>query len=155
MNDCPKRNPEVIDNGLGTFLEQTEGRKNECGEEQLLRLGRMKQPEILGSQRARQTDFILDTMESHWKILGRKASCDFKIPQAVMQRRVGKTVRRPDTPVKRLLCLTKTWTRVAAVIYLKMSLRSPRGDNKYVIGYMILEGIKMWVSSTDSSLNNT
>ena len=33
MNDCPKRNPEVIDNGLGTFLEQTEGRKNECGEE--------------------------------------------------------------------------------------------------------------------------
>ena len=30
-----------------------------------------------------------------------------------------------------------------------------RGDSKYVIGYMILEGIKMWVSSAGFSLNNT
>ena len=49
-------------------------------------------------------------------------------------------VRRQDRPVGRLLCLSETWIRVTAVT----SLRNPRGDNKYVMGYMILEGIKMW-----------
>lgn len=45
MNDCPKRNTEAIDNGLGTFLEQTERQKEwewrrvaaEAGENEIAR----------------------------------------------------------------------------------------------------------------------
>ena len=45
-------------------------------------------------------------------------------------------------------------TRVSCIAG-KFFVNWGRGDNKYVIGYMILEGIKMWVSSTGFSLNNT
>ena len=89
-------------------------------------------PESLRSQSARQTDFILDAMKSCWKSLSMKASCDFKIPQAAIQRRTGKFLR-PCRPVKRLLCLSKAWIRVAAVISLTMALRYPSDSESRLV----------------------
>lgn len=60
-----------------------------------------------------------------------------------VRRRTREIRARQARPVKRLLCLSKTKTRVAAMMCLKMSLRNPREGNKYVIGYMILEGVKI------------